>query len=105
MKLLKDYKVIAEEDVANQHSLVIGGFKIRCPKESKEVYVPLRKTWKLENKHIRSDFETQFRQCVPSAEIGIVMEEKLTRLKERYHLASEKTCRWTKGPPKRKVHW
>ena len=105
MKLVKDVKVIAGEEVAKQHNLVIGDFNIRCPKEAKKVYVPRRKTWKLKNKHIRSDFETQFRQCVNSREIGIGVEGKWTRLKEGYHLASDKTCGWTKGPPKRKVHW
>ena len=50
MKLVKDVKVIAGEEVAKQHNLVIGDFKIRCPKEAKKVYVPRQKTWKLKKK-------------------------------------------------------
>ena len=104
-KLVKDVKVIAGEEVAKQHNLVIGDLQIRRPKQAKKVYVPRRKTWKLKNKHIRSDFETQFRQHVTSREIGKGVEGKWTRLMEGWHHASDKTCGWTKGPPKWKVTW
>ena len=39
MKLVKDVKVIAGEEVAKQHNLVIGDFKIRYPKEAKKTYM------------------------------------------------------------------
>ena len=105
MKLVKDVKVIAGEEVAKQHNLVIGDLKIRRPKEAKKVYVPRRKTWKLKNKHISSDFLTQFRQHVSSSERGKGVNGKWTRLMGGYLHASDKTCGWTKGPPKRKVTW
>ena len=105
MKLVKDVKVIAGEEIAKQHRLVIGDLRVVCPKVVKKAYVPRRKTWKLKNKHISRDFQTQFGQIVSGSEVGKTVDGKWGRLMGGYLNASDRTCGWTTGPTKRRETW
>ncbi len=105
LKLVKDVKVIAGEEIAVQHRLVIGDLRLARPRARKEIFVPRRKTWKLDNKLTRGHFQTQLGKLAKEHKLGVDIKGKWARLKDCHLKATDLTCGWTKRPTKRHVAW
>ena len=105
LKLVKDVKVIAGEEIALQHRLVIGDLRLTRRSETKAIFVPRRKTWKLNNMLTRGHFRTQLGKLAAEHKVGVNIHEKWTRLKDCHLKATDLTCGWTKRPTKCHVTW
>ena len=55
-KLLKDAKVIPNEEVFTQHMSVVCDLSLRIEKEAKKLYVPKLKVWKLKDAEVKQLF-------------------------------------------------
>ena len=105
LKLVKDVKVIAGEEIALQHRLVIGDLRLTLPRATKETFVPRRRTWKLDNKLTRGHFQTQLGKLAKEHKLGVNIKGKWNRMKYCHLKATDLTCGWTKRPTKRHVAW
>ena len=104
-KLLRDVKVIAGEECAPQHKLVIN---IKSMIERKRPFVPRRKIWKLKDSEISDSFYTHFTQNldkIDEADRNGNVESKWATLKDCLLEASDSVCGWTKGPVRRRETW
>ena len=102
-KVVKDVKVIAGEEAAQQHRLLVCDVVVHLVKEVKKPFVPKRKVWKLKDNNTKAEFEDEFRMKSVDKEGSV--EDLWGSLKEDLLASSDTTCGWTKGPPRHKVTW
>ena len=104
-KSLKDVKVIAGEECIPQHRLVVCDLALKVRREHKKPLVPRRKVWKLKDENVKQAFEAHVEESLSNMEVGSTIEEKWSSLKACLLSATDSTCGWTKGPPRRKETW
>ena len=107
-KFVKDVKVLAGEEVAQQHHLLVCSLVVHIGKEAKKSFTPKRKVWKLKDNITKTEFEDLFRTKSftrdGSMEDGNV-EDLWASFVEDLLTSADTTCGWTKGPPRHKVTW
>ena len=103
-KLVKDAKVIPGEEVASQHHIVVCALMLKFNKEVRRPFVPKRKVWKLKERDTQENFAAEF-----NATQGLLAGENVENLwksiKEDLVKAADRTCGWSKGPPRHRVTW
>lgn len=104
-KLVKDVKVIAGEECAPQHRLVVCDLTLKTSREVKRPHVPRRKVWKLKEENIRQAFGAYVQENLEGQEVSASVEDKWSCLKKCLLDASDQTCGWTKGPHRRREVW
>ena len=103
-KLISDVKVIPDEECALQHKLLVADMNICKPKVHREKFAPKRKIWKLKEYDTQQTFLTELQNClVYNPESSV--EEKWVVLEKALLNATDKSCGWTKRPPRPKVTW
>ena len=103
-KLISDVKVIPGEECALQHKLLVADMNICKPNVQRKKFAPKRKIWKLKEYDTQQTFLTELRNClVYNPESSV--EEKWVALEKALLNATDKSCGWTKRPPRHKVTW
>ena len=105
-KYLCDVKVIPSEECIAQHKPVICVMKIKKLRDIRRKFVPRRKIWKLDD----VDVAENFKSCVDKSIGGmdkchLSVEGLWKALKDSLIEATERSCGWTKGPPRHKETW
>ena len=102
--LVTDVKVIPGEECATQHQLLVADMNISKPKEAKKKFTPKRKVWRLKEEETRLSFLTELQSCIAYNPESTI-EEKWDSLEKALLQAVDKSCGWTKKPPRHKVTW
>ena len=108
-KLLKDVKVIPNEECLPQHRLLVCTFKISIPPKPKRKFTARLRTWKLRDPVIEADFKTEFEtKCREGAPVDAQTqstEEIWERLKSNLNSAAESACGQTRGHQWKRETW
>ena len=103
-KIISDVKVIPGEEYALQHKLLFADMNICKPNVQRNKFAPKRKIWKLKEYDTQQTFLTELQNClVYNPESSV--EEQWVALEKALLNATDKSCGWTKRPPRRKVTW
>ena len=81
-KMVKEVKVVAGEECAPQHNLVVCNLIIKSPMKVKKLFVPRRKIWKLKQDATKEKFSTGVRQNLDTKKKGAKVNDKWSCLKE-----------------------
>ena len=104
-KLVCDIKVIPGEEVFTQHKLVLCDLKLSSSSTKKKPHTPKLKVWKLEDKHLRSNFAEVFSKKVDRLAPTHTVEDSWLRIKDLLLESSELICGRTTGLTHRKETW
>ena len=105
-KYLCDVKVIPSEECITQHKPVVCVFKIRKLKSSKRKFIPKRKVWKLGNSGVVDSFIDHMQTALGQKDRSdLSVEGQWKVLKDSLIEATERSCGWTKGPPRHRETW
>ena len=104
IKLVRDVKVIPNEECVIQHKLLTCDARIAKSKDRCRKFVPKRRAWKSQQADLRDKFcETFIRETNDTS--GNQVEDIWSRLKQGLLSATEKTCGWKKKGIWRKQKW
>ena len=107
-KLIKDVKVIPNEECLSQHRLLVCTFKISIPPKPKRKFTARLRTWKLREPACTADFKTEFeKKCgddVVDSQAHST-EEIWERLKSNLNSAAESVCGHTKAHQWKRETW
>ena len=104
-KFVKDVKVIAGEECALQHQLLVCDLTIKATKEAKKPFIPKRRVWKLKDATVREEFLTGIRGQVSDTCPNGSVEDLWYSLKDSLLKVSDKVCGWTSKPPRHHITW
>ena len=101
-KRVMDVKIIQSEECITQHKLLIADMKISNAKAKKKKFTPKRKVWKLKEEEVKASFLAELQTGIASTSNPSI-NVKWNLMEEALLTAADKSCGWTKKPPRHQV--
>ena len=106
LKLVKDIKVIPNEECVPQHKLVTCDVCLKISKYPHKPFIPRSRKWKLLDTVIKSQFEQSFSDKINNNTYSnSTIEEIWAKLKNTLLETAEEVCGKTKKPLKKRETW
>lgn len=106
LKHARNIKVIAGEECATQHRLLVCDLLLQYQPPRRHPYTPKLRTWKLRDPLHKSQFSKALDAKLSNTTKTVSMEDAWSLLKSSLQQATEQVCGWTKkGPPRKQTWW
>ena len=96
---MSNVKVILGEEIASQHRLLVGDFRVSIPPKPKRKFVPRIKLWKLRDPEKQAKLSEVFKAKTQDSELS------QTSLKDKLLQATKQVCGVSSIHPWRKQNW
>ena len=105
-RMVKDVKVVPNEDCAPQHKLVVARVEIRSlNSQAKYTFEPRIKTWKLNNVDIQRRFQDLVSDTAKNRQSDDDIDSLWNKFKHSLLDSAEAVCCRTKGPSRHRETW
>ena len=106
-KQVSNLKVILGEEIALQHRLLVGDFRVSIPPQPKRKFVPGIKVWKLRDPEKQAELSEVFKAKTQDSELSQTssVDVRWTSLKDKLLQASKQVCGVSSNHPWRKQTW
>ena len=104
-KPVKDVKVIPSGEVASQHRIVVSDVKIKPCEVEKQPFIPKRRVCKFNERDVKENFANDFENVTQRVIVEDHVEGLWKSLKDDLLSVADKSCGWTKEPPRHQVTW
>ena len=106
-KVVKDVKVVSDEECVSQHRLLVCNIVVKNAKEVKRKYRPRQRVWKLNDEHLVRHFSAAVQKLASNKQCDDSVESAWATLRDFESLleATDETCGWTKGPARHSQTW
>ena len=106
-KQVSNVKVILGEEIAPQHRLLVGDFRVSVPPQPKHRFVPCIKVWKLRDPEKQAELSEVFKAKTQDSELSqkSSVDVHWTSLKDKLLQATKQVCGVSSNHPWRKQTW
>ena len=106
-KQVSNVKVILGEEIAPQHRLLVGDFRVSVPPQPKRKFVPGIKVWKLRDPEKQAELSEVFKAKTQDSELSQTssVDERWTSLKDKLLQATKLVYGVSSNYPWRKQTW
>ena len=106
-KQVSNVKVILGEEIALQHRLLVGDFRVSIPPQPKRKFVPRIKVWKLRDPEKQAELSEVFKAKTQDSELSQTssVDVRWTSLKDKLLQATKQVCGVSSNHPWRKQTW
>ena len=106
-KQVSNVKVILGEEIAPQHRLLVGDFRVSVPPQPKRKFMPRIKVWKLRDPEKQAELSEVFKAKTQDSELSQTssVDVRWTSLKDKLLQATKQVCGVSSNHPWRKQTW